>query len=70
MRFKVTDAGTNGQWAMARYIEAVESGDEDACVDVLNRIKAYNSEDLDSTWAVFTWLQKRLEELPTMSDLT
>lgn len=53
----------NGQWAIAQYIEAVESGDETACLSVLDQIKAYNQEDLDATWAVLSWLRN----LPSFS---
>ena len=53
---KITEA--NGEWAMARYIEATESGNPAARSEVLAQIKAYNQEDLDATWAVLEWLRK------------
>jgi predicted RecB family nuclease len=46
-----------GQWAMAKYIEATETGDPTARSEVLAQIKAYNNEDLNATWAVLAWLR-------------
>lgn len=48
----------NGQWAIARYIEATETGDPAARSEVLEQIKAYNEEDLDATQAVLEWLRR------------
>lgn len=47
-----------GQWAIAKYIEATESGDPAARSEVLEQIKAYNEEDLNATWAVLEWLHR------------
>jgi len=47
----------NGEWAMARYIEATEMNDPAEQADVLDQIKAYNQEDLDATGAVLEWLR-------------
>jgi predicted RecB family nuclease len=60
---KVTEA--NGEWAMARYIEATESRSAEKRAEVLDQIRAYNEEDLDATWAVLEWLRRL-----SMSDLT
>jgi uncharacterized protein len=57
--FERTIPEANGQWAIAQYIEAVESGDEAAYRPVLDQIKAYNQEDLDATRAVLEWLRKQ-----------
>ena len=49
----------NGEWAMARYIEATEMNDPAEQAGVLDQIKAYNQEDLDATGAVLSWLRNR-----------
>ena len=49
----------NGEWAMARYIEATEMNDPAEQAVVLDQIKAYNQEDLDATGAVLEWLRRR-----------
>src|SRR5439155_13516703 len=48
-----------GQWAMAKYIEAVETEDEATRADVMAQILAYNREDLAVTWAVLQWLKSK-----------
>jgi uncharacterized protein len=45
-----------GDWAMAQYIEAVETEDEDRRRTIMDKILTYNKEDLEATWAVFEWL--------------
>ncbi len=45
-----------GNWAMAQYIEAVESGDEVIRQEIMDKILLYNKEDLAATWAVWRWL--------------
>jgi predicted RecB family nuclease len=47
-----------GDWSMARYIEATETGDEAERRKIMQEILDYNREDLESTWAVFRWLRK------------
>ncbi|MFB3921986.1 MAG: TM0106 family RecB-like putative nuclease [Terriglobia bacterium] len=47
-----------GQWAMANYIKAVETEDENLRRDLMEKIIAYNKEDLEGTWAVFEWLRQ------------
>ena len=46
-----------GDWAMATYIRAVETGDETLRQELMGRIIAYNKEDLEGTWATFQWLR-------------
>lgn len=54
--YKRTLPETNGNWAMAKYIEAVETNDEEQRKNFIADILVYNEEDLDATWAVFRWL--------------
>jgi predicted RecB family nuclease len=58
--FRRTLPEANGEWAMARYIEATETNDPVERAGVLERIKVYNEEDLDSTLAILTWLRERV----------
>jgi predicted RecB family nuclease len=51
------DAG--GQWAMANFIEAVETSDEAKRTELMDKILKYNEEDLAATWAVFSWLKTK-----------
>ena len=46
-----------GDWSMAKYIEAVETQDTDLRNQIMQQILDYNREDLEATWAVFTWLR-------------
>jgi len=46
-----------GQWAMAKYIEATETQDAKQRDDIMEKILAYNREDLEATWAVLNWLK-------------
>lgn len=48
----------SGDWAIAKYVEAVETDREDVRQSLLAEISAYNREDLEATWAVFQWLAK------------
>ena len=54
---KQTEYG--GQWAMATFIEATETGDEVHRKQLMDKIIAYNREDLEATWAVFGWLRSK-----------
>jgi len=45
-----------GDWSIARYIEAVESEDEEERKRLLDEICIYNREDLKATWAVLQWM--------------
>lgn len=47
----------SGDWAMAKYVEAVETEDEQKRQALMAEICAYNREDLEATWAVFEWLR-------------
>lgn len=51
----------SGDWAMAKYVEAVEAEDESKRQALIDEICAYNREDLEATWAVFVWLQSNAE---------
>jgi predicted RecB family nuclease len=48
-----------GDWAMAKYIEAVETEDTAKRDGVMNEILDYNREDLEATWAVLKWLKSK-----------
>jgi len=48
-----------GQWAMAMFIEATETGDELERKKLMDKIVAYNQEDLEAMWAVFRWLRSK-----------
>jgi predicted RecB family nuclease len=49
-----------GQWAMAKFIEATETNDEEKRRELMSAILDYNREDLEATWAVFQWLRSRV----------
>ena len=46
-----------GSWAMATFIEATETSDEGKRKGLMDKIVAYNKEDLEATWAVFRRLR-------------
>ena len=48
-----------GQWAMATFIEATETDDTGKRNELMDKIIAYNKEDLEATWAVFEWLRAK-----------
>lgn len=48
-----------GNWAMAKYIEAIETEDEDQRDAFMKEILEYNREDLEATWAVLNWLKSK-----------
>lgn len=56
--FKRTQEEYGGDWAMAKYIEAVETDDEEKRRSLIAEIIKYNEEDLQATWAVLNWLKK------------
>jgi predicted RecB family nuclease len=45
---------------MAMFIEAMETAEEGKRKEWMDKILAYNKEDLDATWAVFQWLQAKI----------
>lgn len=47
----------NGEWAMAKYIEAIETEDPEKRAAVMDEIRAYNEEDLEAIWVVLRWLR-------------
>ena len=55
--FERKEAEFGGAWAMATFIEATESSDEGKRRELMDKIVAYNREDLEATWAVFQWLK-------------
>lgn len=55
--FKRTLEEYGGDWAIAKYIEAVETEDEAERQAHLREIMLYNEEDLAAMWAVWGWLQ-------------
>ena len=66
--FERNEAEYGGAWAMATFIEATESSDEGKRKELMDKILAYNKEDLEATWAVFEWLRlKTLNATPTSS---
>jgi len=59
--YKRKQAEFGGQWAMAKFIEATETSDEEKRRELMDEILAYNQEDLEATWAVFRWLRSKAE---------
>jgi predicted RecB family nuclease len=55
--FKRTQDEYGGDWAMAKYIEAVETEDLSVQKEIIDQIVKYNEEDLAATWAVLQWLK-------------
>ena len=53
-----------GSWSIAQYIRAVETGDEAVYNETMGDILLYNREDLEATWAVFTWLAANFGDEP------
>lgn len=58
--FERKEAEYGGAWAMATFIEATETSDEGKRKELMDKIVAYNKEDLEATWAVFQWLRSKL----------
>lgn len=46
----------SGDWAMAKYIEAIETEDPEQRTATMEQILAYNQEDLAAMWTVLKWL--------------
>jgi predicted RecB family nuclease len=57
--FRRTQDEYGGSWAMAQFILATETNDEDERNARMTEILKYNEEDLGATWAVFDWLRKK-----------
>jgi predicted RecB family nuclease len=60
--FKRTQDEYGGKWAMAKYIEAVETEDQNIRNEIIDQILKYNEEDLSATWAVFQWLKRQISQ--------
>jgi predicted RecB family nuclease len=58
--FKRSQDEYGGTWAMAKYIEAVETEDPNVRTEIINSIIKYNEEDLAAMWAVFQWLKEQV----------
>jgi len=54
------EAEYGGGWAIATFIEATETSDEGKRKELMDKIVAYNKEDLEATWAVFRWLEVKV----------
>ena len=57
--FKRKQVDYGGDWAMAQFILATETGDETERNTRMAQILEYNREDLAATWAVFEWLRSK-----------
>ena len=57
--FERKEAEYGGSWAMATFIEATETNDEEKRKELMDKILAYNKKDLEATWAVFQWLRQK-----------
>ena len=62
--FERKEAEYGGAWAMATFIEATETSEEGKRKELMDKIVAYNKEDLEATWAVFKWLRSRASAQP------
>jgi len=60
--FQRTQDEYGGTWAMAKYIEAVETEDTNIQDKIINDIMKYNEEDLAAMWAVFEWLKETIQK--------
>jgi predicted RecB family nuclease len=59
--FQRTQDEYGGDWAMAKYIEATETNDEETRGGLMESIFTYNREDLEATWCVFEWLRGKFK---------
>jgi predicted RecB family nuclease len=57
VRFERKQVAGGGDWAMAQFILATETGDEAERNALMVGILKYNEEDLAATWTVFEWLR-------------
>lgn len=60
VKYKRRQDEYGGAWAMATFIEATETNDEGKRKELMEKILAYNKEDLEATWAVFQWLRAKV----------
>lgn len=60
--FKRSQDEYGGTWAMAKFIEAIETENGQQRDSIMAEILKYNSEDLKAMWAVFGWMQKALKK--------
>ena len=51
-----------GEWSMAKYVEAIETDDEQTRSALMSQILDYNREDLEATWAVLKWLNRTVAQ--------
>lgn len=61
--FKRNLEEAEGEWAMARYIEATETENAGQREAIMGEILSYNQEDLAATWAVLTWLKSKSADI-------
>jgi len=47
----------SGEWAMAKYIEAIEAENPDQRDSLMDEIRTYNQEDLEAMCVVLNWLR-------------
>lgn len=57
--FKRTQDEYGGDWAIAKYIEAMETHNDEVRTQLMNDILKYNNEDLEATWAVLKWMKTK-----------
>jgi predicted RecB family nuclease len=57
--YKRSQEEYGGAWAMATFIEATETSDEENRKRLMDKIITYNKEDLEAMWAVFKWLRAK-----------
>jgi predicted RecB family nuclease len=65
--FQRTQDEYGGEWAMAKYIEATETDDEETRSRLMESILTYNREDLEATWCVFEWLRCKFTNSVTIN---
>lgn len=58
--FERKEVEYGGAWAMATFIEATETSDAEKRKELMDKIVAYNKEDLEATWGVFRWLKNKI----------
>jgi predicted RecB family nuclease len=57
--FERKEAEYGGSWAMATFVEATETNDGEKRKALMDKILAYNKEDLEATWVVFESLRSK-----------